>query len=208
MLNNFKKVLVLCPHPDDEIGCAGTLSRFSAEFEVNMHAIFFSRCEVEPHISGSGREEEGRKSMNVLGIKHISFWNHHVRSFYKDRQIILERLIAKKNEFNPDFILLPCPNDMHQDHEVVYKEGLRAFKHTNIFGYEMPQNLRFFKNTAFVEISQKNLDEKIKALQNHKSQMKKTYMQPEFIKALAVIRGMQAGVQYAEAFDVIRLVIK
>ena len=36
-----------------------------------------------------------------------------------------------------DLILTPNSNDFHQDHEVIYRESLRAFKSSNILGYEL-----------------------------------------------------------------------
>ena len=44
---------------------------------------------------------------------------------------------------------MPAYNDVHQDHKVIYEEGVRAFKNTSIFLYEMPWNNLNFKNQVF-----------------------------------------------------------
>ena len=41
--------------------------------------------------------------------------------------------------------MIPSESDVHQDHQTIYNESIRAFKFSSILGYEMPWNNRFFK---------------------------------------------------------------
>ena len=97
----------------------------------------------------------------------------------------------------------------HQDHEVVTREALRAFKKTSfsIYGYEQPWNCFTFDTVGFVPLDEKHIQTKIEAIQQYKSQSIKEYMMPDFIKGLARTRAINIGQKYAEAFEVIRQVI-
>jgi LmbE family N-acetylglucosaminyl deacetylase len=107
----------------------------------------------------------------------------------------------------PDVVFMPSENDIHQDHRVIAEEGLRAFKKTTILCYELPWNNLNFTNTCFIRFGEAELDQKVKAMGCYKSQQGKGYASEEFIRALALTRGTQIGVRYAEVFEVLRLVI-
>ena len=96
---------------------------------------------------------------------------------------------------------------MHQDHNTVANEGFRAFKHASILGYELPQNLVAFHNSAFVRLSAEDLEKKIAAVSEYKSQSHRGYATDEFIRGLARVRGEQCNDRYAEAFELVRLVV-
>ena len=98
-------------------------------------------------------------------------------------------------------------NDINQDHSKIAEEGLRAFKNTTILGYELIWNNLHFDTTSFVKLDKKHIQAKSDALKEYKSQGIRDYMSEEFIFSLAKTRGVQIGTQYAESFEVIRLVI-
>jgi hypothetical protein len=104
-------------------------------------------------------------------------------------------------------VLLPSSLDTHQDHATVSREGFRAFKHSSILGYELPQNLISFRNTAFVKLTEELIKRKIYALSSYQSQRFRSYTSAEFIRGLAYVRGGQCNTLYAEAFEVIRLIV-
>ncbi len=117
-------------------------------------------------------------------------------------------LIELRDRLRPDLVLMPSSFDIHQDHRTVYEEGLRAFKHATVLGYELPQNTLGFENTLFVSLDEFSMDQKIAALSEYKSQAHRPYANPDFIRSLARVRGVQGGFEYAEAFEVIRWVIR
>jgi LmbE family N-acetylglucosaminyl deacetylase len=132
---NFKTVLVLAPHTDDgEFGCGGTIAKFVEE-GANVFYVAFSAAEksVPKELPSDILRTEVRLAIQELGIpvNNLLVRNFEVREFPQQRQQILEDLIVLKKEINPDLILMPCLNDIHQDHHTVAMEGLRAFK-TNI----------------------------------------------------------------------------
>ena len=85
-------------------------------------------------------------------------------------------------------------------------EGIRAFKNMSILGYELIWNNLSFSTDCFITVSEDDVEAKIRALLQYKTQAGKPYMETEFIRSLDIIRGTQIGSKYAEAFEVIRWV--
>lgn len=204
------RALVLCAHTDDEFGCAGTIVRL-VESGAEVHYLALSRCEesVPLGFEADCLEKECRASAAVLGIdeRNVQVEGFRVRHFPAMRQEILEHFVRLRKEYRPDLVLLPTSSDMHQDHATVFAEGFRAFKTSSVLGYELPQNLIEFANTAFVHLSDKQLDRKISALSCYRSQEFRPYAAATFIRALAHVRGVQSGNSYAEAFEVLRVIV-
>jgi LmbE family N-acetylglucosaminyl deacetylase len=141
-----------------------------------------------------------RDAVSVLGFP--------VRHFPSVRQEILEIFVRLSREFRPDLVLLPSSFDTHQDHATTFHEGFRAFKHATLLGYELPQNLISFDNSAFVQLSEADMERKIQALENYKSQGFRPYSARDFILGLARVRGVQCNAPYAEAFEAVRLIFR
>lgn len=211
MIDRFERALVLCPHTDDEFGCGGIIARL-VEAGVEVHYLALSRCEesVPAGFAEDALEHECRACTAALGIDpaRVRVGRYPVRHFPAHRQEILEELVRLRREVDPDLVLLPASFDTHQDHHTVYREGFRAFKHATILGYELPQNLISFQHSAFVALEERHLRRKVESLQLYASQGFRTYSGEEFIRSLAVVRGVQGGVPLAEAFEVVRLVLR
>lgn len=208
----FSKILVLAPHTDDgEFGCGGSVARFIEEGKELYYVAFSSAEKSVPKAFPSDiLKKEVKEAVKVLGVpqKNLILFNYEVRDFPRYRQEILEDMIKIKKRINPDLVFLPSLNDIHQDHLVVAQEGLRAFKAISILGYEVCWNNLTFNATSFVFLENRHIDKKIKALKCYQSQMARSYAKEGFIRSLAQTRGTQIGVDYAEAFEVIRWVIK
>jgi LmbE family N-acetylglucosaminyl deacetylase len=115
--------------------------------------------------------------------------------------------VKLNQDLKPDLVFMPSLHDLHQDHSTVAIEGLRAFKKTSIFAYEMPWNNLNFSTQSFIKLSESNIEKKIKALECYKSQATKNYASKEFILGLARTRGAQIGVIFAETFEVVRCIL-
>lgn len=211
MPGQFKNAVVLAPHTDDgELGCGGTIARL-IENGVNVYYAAFSVAEksVSEGFPKDSLRKEVKEATKILGIKseNLLVIDHEVRKLNYVRQEILEELIKIKKDINPDLVFMPSLNDIHQDHTTIAREGLRAFKTTTILGYELIWNNLTFNTTSFVKLEKRHVDIKSESLMEYKSQSIKDYMSKEFIFSLAKTRGVQIGAKYAEAFEVIRLVI-
>ena len=206
------KVLVLAPHTDDgEFGCGGAIAKM-IENDCDVHYAAFSACEqsVRKEFPPDILISEVREATAILGIpeKNLYLYDYKVRTFNFHRQNILQDLIQLREKLNPDIVFMPSTDDIHQDHQTIAQEGLRAFKFTNILCYEMPWNNLTFNTSAFFYLSEKHIQLKVEALQSYKSQASRPYANEEFIRALARTRGVQINTKYAETFSIIRFVNK
>jgi LmbE family N-acetylglucosaminyl deacetylase len=206
-----KRILVLAPHTDDgEFGCGGTLARL-LENNNDIYCTAFSACQqsVLKSFPSDILITEVKAASNKLGIKpsNLILFDYEVRTFNFRRQEILDNLITLRKEIQPDIIFMPSANDIHQDHFTISQEGLRAFKFSTIFCYEMPWNNLTFNTSSFFILDERHLDKKIEALKEYKSQAHRSYASAEFVRSLARVRGEQIAEKYAECFDIIRWII-
>lgn len=210
-MTHAQTVLVLAPHTDDgEFGCGATIAQYTAR-GARVVYVAFSAAEqsVLPHLPKDILRTEVRHATAALGIadKDCIVLDFEVRRFPQQRQAILDRMIELSRELDPDVVFLPSANDTHQDHQVIAQEGFRAFKRTTMLGYEVPWNNLDFRTSCFVCVSEDELDRKIGAIRKYQSQHHRAYADAEFIRSLAITRGVQIGKRYAEAFEVVRWVI-
>lgn len=211
-LEAFDKILVLAPHTDDgELGCGGTVHRL-IEKGKEVHYVAFSTCEesVPDGFPKDILSKEVREATDVLGIKeaHLHILNYRVRHFPAHRQEILEDLVALNRKLKPDMVFCPSSFDVHQDHQTISQEAKRAFKNTTLLGYEFIWNNYNFSSQCFVELSEENIQAKVAAMECYKSQSKRLYAKDKLIRGAANYRGLQVQMEYAEAFEVMRWVIK
>ncbi len=206
-----KNILVLAPHTDDgEFGCGGTITKLLLQgYRIVYVAFSAAEQSVLPQFPRDVTRHEVRAAIHVLGIDAVDclIENFEVRRFPEQRQEILDRMIQLKQEYNPDIVFLPSMYDTHQDHLVIAQEGFRAFKQTTILGYEVPWNNLNFETRCFFVLNDREVQQKIAALKCYKSQAHRTYASEEFIRSLAITRGVQIGQKYAEVFEVIRFIM-
>lgn len=217
-----KKILILSPHADDEIlGCGGFISKYS-RLNYNITVIILTNASLgAPDIYSSKEIEKIRKeaisSNNLIGTKKLFFENLpalNLSSFpiYKITNI-LDKYILK---IDPEIVLIPSPNDIHEDHKIIFKAAkvsIRPNKKRSlkkVLSYEVlsetewNENEKSFSPNYFVELKKSDLNKKINAFLKYKSQIKK-FPHPrskEAIKYLSRIRGSQVHMEYAEAFKV------
>jgi LmbE family N-acetylglucosaminyl deacetylase len=209
---DFERVFVLAPHTDDgEIGCGGTIARLIEEGKQVYYVAFSTaRTSVRPEFPDNILETEVKEATRVLGIPpdNLIVLDFPVRRFPEHRQAILQAMIDLRQQAKPDLILVPSPHDVHQDHQVVAAEGLRAFKQHTILGYEEPWNNIVFETRCFLPLKERHIATKIQALHCYKSQAHRSYLDDQFVWGLARTRGTQIEGGYAEAFEVLRWIMR
>lgn len=200
-------ILVLAPHTDDgELGAGASIARWAREGN-DVHYVAFSACETiqtaEPRDLLRG---ECRRATKQLGLEtdKVHILDLEVRHFQRDRQRVLDAMVDLNASLRPDLVLVPSSDDTHQDHFVVSDEARRAFKRTRLLGYEAPWNNFRFDTTAFMSVSAADLEAKVAALSEFVSQLDRAYMNRDYQVAQLRFRGVQAGVEFAEAYQVLR----
>ena len=152
--------------------------------------------------------KEVRAATTELGIppEQLVVHDFDVRTFPEHRQDILETLVATWEEYQPDVVFQPSLHDVHQDHKTIAEEGLRAFKRTTILGYEIPWNNFDFSYQWYVSLEKAHIERKVVALQHYASQQHRRYANPEYVWNVARTHGINVNREYAEVFQVYRVV--
>lgn len=197
----FRNVLVLSPHTDDgELASGGTINRF---IERGSRVFFIAFSAWRPIL-----KKECRDSLQALGVKDYEILDFPRRHFPEKRQEILQYLYDLNQERKFDLVLTPSTSDLHQDHQTVTNEALRAFKHSSIFGYELPWNHIEFRENGFIALEERHVETKLNALWCYKTQLERIYFDRDYLIGLTRSRGVHIGVKYAEAYEVIKFILE
>jgi len=207
-------VLILSPHTDDaELGCGGTIIKLIEDKHEICWVVFSTAEDSLP--AGLPKDTLKKEYFNVirdLALKeeNCQVFDYRVRNLHQYRQEILENLIQTRERYNPNLVIGPSINDLHQDHQVVAHEMIRAFKTTtSIVCYELPWNHVTFDTQCFSKLKADHIERKCAILKNYESQFikNKPYFSKEYIYGLAKTRGIQSNAEYAEAFEVVRWIL-
>jgi LmbE family N-acetylglucosaminyl deacetylase len=209
-----KRILILSPHTDDaELGCGGFILKSIEEGHDILWVVFSTAEESLPeHLPSDTLVTEFKSVIDFVGLNEENYIINRfkVRKLHEYRQDILELLVKIRKDFKPTHVVGTSVNDVHQDHQVVTNEMIRAFKMSaTILCYELPWNHLNFNTQCFVPLDEGHVEKKIEILNLYRSQfiVKRNYFSADFVRGLAFTRGAQIGSKYAEAFEVIRWII-
>lgn len=218
----MNKIIVISPHPDDEtLGCGGTILKH----KNNQDEIFWITITNPSQDNYSKefiikRKRQIKSVYNYYGFKKI-FQLDYSPSILDN--IPLKSLIGDIanifKQVKPEIIYLPFRNDIHTDHKVVFDAVLsctKSFRYPyikKVMAYETvsetefapPLNSNIFQPNCFSDISD-YMEEKIEIMNIYSSEMgEHPFPRSEKnINALATFRGATAGVEYAEAFMILK----
>jgi len=83
---------------------------------------------------------------------------------------------------------------------------VRAFRQTTVFSYELPWNNMGFNPTVSLQVSQLDLAKKEESLSKYVSQRHRPYFEIGLLTGLARLRASVSACEFAEVFEVIRMV--
>jgi LmbE family N-acetylglucosaminyl deacetylase len=223
-------VLVVAAHPDDEIlGCGGTMTRLAREGQEVRIAIlaeglssrYARREDADPQQlrqlharAQQAAEKVGAKELVLCKMPDNRLDTVPLLEVVKT----VEDLVAR---FSPEIIYTHHPGDLNVDHGVVYRAVLTATRPESgqsvrdIYAFEIPSSTEWafqsirpvFRPNVFVEISE-TIETKIAAMSCYDTEIRK-FPHPRSAEALRAIGarwGSVAGLQAAEAFELIRSV--
>lgn len=197
------KILAVGAHPDDiELGAGGTVARHAMDGD-EVHFLILTYGEQSG--DKQERKKEALESAKILNVKSVTFGEIPDTKVTDGIEtiIIIENLIDK---IKPDRVYTQCAKDRHQDHRNAAFATLSAARRVSeVFSYESPDAYPNFSPQYYVKITD-TISQKIEALKKYRSQNNKNYLEEEAIKGLAQFRGYQIGIEYAEAFELVRLV--
>lgn len=200
------KTLYVGAHPDDvEIGCAGTILKRGEEDEA--HYAVFSLCGEHSGLSFT-EEDLNRdllRSVAMMGIREdqIHIWNFENTRLRRCADEIREKLEELREKIEPERVYVHSVKDMHQDHQTVAEETVRAFRLRELRFYEVTSTTQgVFNPNLYVDISEQ-LKGKTGVLKCYETQRPRPFFKQEYWRSRAIFRGIACGVQAAEAFELI-----
>ncbi len=230
MSKDKARVLVVAAHPDDEvIGCGGTTARHAAT-DDSVHILILAdgvtarAGEESSAAQVEARAEAARAAARVLGAEPPRF------AGFPDNRLdsvplldVVKTVEAVVGEVRPSIVYTHHGGDLNVDHRIVHQAVVTACRPLpetpvrSLYAFETvsstewaPETLgQSFRPTRFVDIAT-HLDRKLQALESYTSEMR-SFPHPrsrENVVALARHRGACAGIAAAEAFMVIREIVR
>ena len=202
-----KRVLFLGAHPDDiELGCGALIHHIAKISEVLC--VTLSDNQKNPLLKNV--VDEHYKSMAVLGISRecTLFGPFTTRIFPEARQEILEYFLQLRLDFKPDIIFVHSQQDIHQDHNTMTNEALRAFRGITVLGFDVVRSSHGFFPDFLIEVGEEDVNAKIEALSKYVTYSDKYYFDSELTRSIMIRHGALAELPFAEGFDILRIVGK
>jgi LmbE family N-acetylglucosaminyl deacetylase len=218
------RILAISVHPDDEtLGCGGTLLRHAAGGDELAWLVV-----TQGHPPQWPAEVLERKADEVRAVaaayrisRTIKLGFPTVRLDVVAQAELIERIREAIVETKPEVVYLVHDGDVHSDHHAVFQATLCVLKAfymrklgvRAVLSYETlssteaapPQFARMFIPAIYRDITP-HLEKKIEIMSLYATETQPDPLPrgPSAIRALARFRGAAIGVDYAEAFMLIR----
>ena len=216
------KVLVIAPHMDDEVlGCGGTIIRHVDSGDHVTVCIVANSAYNHKYDQNLIEQEKGccKKAKEILSYQDLIFldlYDEKLDQSQIDIIIPLEEVVTK---CKPGIVYAPHRGDLNQDHRAVFEAArvvcrpnaghrvttLRAFEVPSSTD-QVPEALEWpFLPNYYVNVKS-SLEQKVEAMACY-SKESKPFPHPRSAEGLRVYaqkRGMEVGVEAAEAFVVLR----
>ena len=202
-----KRVLFLGAHPDDiELGCGALLHNLINQTEV----LCVTLSDNQKNADLRNVINEHYESMAVLKVpkEKIILGSFATRVFPDSRQEILEFFIKLRKDFKPDLIFTHSKQDVHQDHNTMTEEALRAFRGITVLGFDVVRSSYGFFPHFLVEVTEEDVAKKIEALSKYETYRDRYYFNSELTRSIMVRHCALAERRFAEGFDILRIVGK
>ena len=215
-------IIVVSPHPDDEtLGCGGTLLKHKNRND-NIYWIIATEPSDTHYDNNfiSKRKTEINLVENKFNMEQVYQLDYSPANLDNvPLKNLIDDITKIFKEIKPDIIYLPFRNDVHSDHRIVFDAIMsctKSFRYPSIkkiLTYETISETEFappLKNNIFQPNSYSDIsdyiEEKIKIMNIYESEIGKHPFprSGKNIRALATFRGATAGVDYAEAFMILK----
>lgn len=218
-----KNILVVAAHPDDEIlGIGGTLIKHHDQGDKVYCLILGQGIMSRKGASEKELEDLHKHSLSassIIGFEKIFFSNFPDNSFDTVSLLSIAQEVEKYlAKIKPDVVYTHFENDLNIDHRLSFQAVITASRPCNddspkeIYSYEtlsatewQNKGSKIFSPNCYVDISNV-MDRKIKAMAEYKNEVRKHphSRSLEGIKILAQYRGLESGLEFAEALCLVR----
>lgn len=220
----MKKIIVIAAHPDDEtIGVGGTLLKHKANGDDISWLIVTNITENNGVTSDvvSKRDLEIAKVADMFGFTKTYELKYPTTTLTDlDLISLIPRISQIFEELKPEIIYTMNRSDAHSDHRLIFEAVLactKSFRYPfirEVLMYECISETEFapalpekaFIPNCFIDVTSV-MDKKIEIMEKYESEIGvHPFPRSERnLRALATFRGAVAGVEYAEAFQIIKL---
>ncbi len=228
-----KKILVVVAHPDDELlGLGASMNKLINEQNCKVRTVILgegitSRSEKRDTEKWKNELIIHRKNIEsarkFVGYESVGIYNFPDNRFDTVALLDIIKVIEKeKEDFQPEIIFTHHVGDLNIDHQRTFEavitctRPMEQEKVSIVITFETPSGTEWRASTdpkhfvpnLFIEISEDNLNSKIKAMESYDFEKRKYPhpRSPESLKILAQQRGMSVGKFFAEAFSIIRII--
>jgi Uncharacterized proteins, LmbE homologs len=222
---HFGKIVVVAPHPDDEIlGCGGTMARLIGEgHDVDVVVVTRGSPPMFDEILVNEIREETLEAHRRLGVTQTRFLDLPAARLDQIPASELNAALSEAlAESRPDTLFIPFIGDVHADHQAVFTACLVHARPrsrsvpSRVYAYETLSETNWwapgitpgFLPNVYMDISN-TLQAKLDAFAVFKSQVKEAPDERSLvvIEALARVRGAVVFRPAAEAFMLVRQII-
>jgi LmbE family N-acetylglucosaminyl deacetylase len=222
-----KRILVVAAHPDDEVlGCGASVAKHAAQGDRVWTLILGEGITSRSNLPAKEKTRLltklrgcSRRANAVLQVEKLILKHFPDNRFDTVPRLEIIRTIEKTVElFHPDTIYTHSPIDLNIDHQITSEAVQTACRPVpgasvrQILAFEVPSStewrfdaVKSFHPNTFADVAE-FLDKKVEALANYKTELRE-FPHPrsqEYVRALALVRGGQAGFNGAEAFCLLR----
>lgn len=220
----MRKHLFVVAHPDDEVLGAGAFIYDAVQKGDEVAVLVFNTCDTTRYIGELNRiVSDLEKSHDILGIKKRYLYEYLDSNMHNaDHRVMVQQIEEAIRDFQPDTVFTQSPGDVNTDHHWVAMSCMEAF-HLFQRGRENIKPIQAlylmevqsstdwalnpaidkFEPNTFVEITEDALDAKMRALTAYENVIRPVPhpRSVEALRALPTLRGAQAGLPLAEAFQ-------
>lgn len=226
-MNDVPIILVVAAHPDDEVlGCGATIAKLSAAGDVHILILgegFTSRHAARDNADRSEVEclrAAARSAAKTLGARSVKLDDLPDNRFDEVSLLdVVKRVEKAIEEVCPRIIYTHHPGDLNIDHRITFQAVLTATRPVpdacvrELYAFEVPSSTEWafqqlqpaFKPNVFVDVAS-TIEIKIKAMAEYATEAR-MFPHPRSSDALRTIArrwGTVVGVEFAEAFELIR----
>jgi len=221
------KILVISPHPDDEtLGCGGTILKHK-DMGDKIYWLIITNIDVK---NGWDKDAVKKRNEEIESVTEMYGFKKTFKLDYPTAKLdtipiqeIIESISKIIFEIKPEIIYLPNRSDVHTDHQITFKAAYSCTKNfrypfiKKILMYETLSETEFtpslsedtFIPNVFMDITN-YFEKKLEIFKIYKSELMKEPL-PRSLKVIEAFdkcRGSQIGEKYAEAFVLLKEILK
>lgn len=227
--------MVVAAHPDDELlGLGATLHKIIKEQHAIVHVVILgegitSRSDTRDPEQWKQQLEQHHRNIEVartcIGYQSVKTYNFADNRFDSHDLLDIVKVVEHEKEmFQPDIIYTHNASDLNIDHQRTFQAVLTAtrpmadegvkmvicFETPSATEWQAPSMQPSFAPNLYVAVKEEDVDAKIKAMAAYEFESR-AFPHPrsaEALRILAQYRAVQVGVEYAEAFQIVRQIMK